>query len=158
MIEEQAIVIAIDNENITVESIVNSSCSGCKQVDSCGSGQIAKAFPQKKLKTTITSPLPVKIGDSVVIGLSEEILLKSAWQVYIWPLFGLIIGAFIGQWLIESAIFNHELLAILLAVFGGLIGFNFAKKQQNKLANCPKWAPIIVKIEKSPIPFTEIGA
>ena len=48
MIEEQARVIAIDKNKITVESIVKSSCSGCQQIDSCGSGQIAKAIPHKK--------------------------------------------------------------------------------------------------------------
>lgn len=156
MIEELATVIAIDNENITVESTVKSSCSGCKQVDSCGSGQIAKAFPQKKLITSINSHLPVKLGDNVVIGLSEKILLKSAWQVYIWPLIGLIIGAFLGQWLIEQALFSHEIIAILISVVGGGIGFNCARSQQNKIVNCPQWVPTILRIDKSSLLVTEI--
>jgi len=158
MIEELAKVTAINNESITVESTVKSSCSGCKQVDNCGSGQIAKAFPQKKLTTNISSSLPVNLGDTVVIGLSEEILLKSAWQVYMWPLIGLIIGAFIGQWFIDNSFFNHEIFAILLAVVLGYLGFYCAKVQQGKIANCPQWAPTILKIMSSPISVTEISS
>jgi len=158
MIKELAKVTAIDNECITVESTVKSSCSGCKQVDSCGSGQIAKAFPQKKLTTKISSSLPVSLGDTVVIGLSEEILIKSAWQVYMWPLIGLILGAFIGQWLIDSAFLTHEIFAILLAIMLGYLGFYCAKTQQGKIANCPQWAPTILKIMPSPISVTEISA
>jgi len=158
MIEELAQVIAIKNEDITVESTVKSSCSGCKQVDNCGSGQIAKAFPQKKLSVTITSGLPVKLGDTVLIGLSEELLLKSAWQVYIWPLIGLISGAFIGQWLMDYGFVSHEIFAIILAAIVGYIGFYSARAQQNKIANCPQWAPTILKIIPSAIPVTEISS
>mgnify|MGYP000194550422 CR=1 FL=1 len=75
MIEEQAQVTDITDGNITVESIVKSTCSGCQQLESCGSGQIAKAFPQKKTTYTVLSELPVEVGDRVIIGLSEKILL-----------------------------------------------------------------------------------
>jgi len=157
MIEELAKVTAINNNNITVESTVKSSCSGCKQVDNCGSGQIAKAFPQKKLSVEITSDLPVELGDTVVIGLSEELLLKSAWQVYIWPLVGLILGAFIGQWLIEGILSSHEIISIILAFSGGYLGFYYARAQQNKIANCPQWAPRILRIVVSTLPIVEIS-
>jgi len=146
MIEQQAQVVAIDNTEVTVESLVSSSCSGCKQVESCGSGQIAKAFPQKKLKVTLQTELPVKIGDFVMLGLSEEILLKSAWQVYIWPLIGMIFGGFLGQWLLEQNHLVSEIFAIAISLSGGLLGFYFARNQQNKLANCPQWAPVIMKV------------
>ena len=86
MIEENATVVSIhltENEaadnivsnKITVESEIKSSCSGCKQVDNCGSGQVAKAFPQPKLSIDLYTDLPVKIGDTVVIGLSDKHLL-----------------------------------------------------------------------------------
>jgi len=55
MIEEQATVVAINDNNVTVTSDIKSACSGCQQVDNCGSGQVAKAFPQKKLSMNLIS-------------------------------------------------------------------------------------------------------
>ena len=121
MIEENATVVSIHlaanetaddivSNKITVESAIKSSCSGCKQVDNCGSGQVAKAFPQPKLRLDLYTELPVKIGDIVVIGLSDKHLLLSAWQVYLWPLLGLAIASVLGQWFVENEMFSHELL------------------------------------------------
>ena len=146
MIEEQAQVIAIESDFITVEGIVKSTCSGCQQLDSCGSGQIAKAFPHKKTTYLISSDKPVKIGDRVLIGLSEKVLLSAAWQVYMWPLIGLFIGSLLGQFLVEQQIISHELFALLIGILGGGLGFYLARRQQSKLLNMPQWSPILLKI------------
>ena len=156
MIEEQARVVAIDNDNITVTSNIKSACSGCQQVDNCGSGQVAKAFPQKKLSLTLTSSLPLKLGDNVVLGLNESALLQSAWQVYLWPLMGLLLASWLGQWLVNNDVFAYELLAIALGVFGGFFGFMLAKRQQINSATCAKLAPKILRRENQNISITEI--
>jgi sigma-E factor negative regulatory protein RseC len=146
MIEEQAQVTAIEQGNITVQSIVKSTCSGCQQLESCGSGQIAKAFPQKKITYTLFSDLPVKVGDKVIIGLSEKLLLSAAWQVYMWPLIGLFIGGFLGNTLLEHRLIAHELLALPLALLGSFLGFALAKRQQDKITNEPEWLPTLLKV------------
>jgi len=156
VIEQQAKVIAVEGNNVVVESMVNSTCSGCQQIDSCGSGQISKAFPQKKLSYEIVTELSVKEGDRVVIGLSEKLLLSAAWQVYLWPLIGLILASLFGQWLIELEILMHELLAVAVGVLGGYTGFFFAKKKQSQMAKCQQWAPQLVKVIQDPISVTQI--
>jgi sigma-E factor negative regulatory protein RseC len=167
MIEENATVVAVHlnaNEsldqstknNVTVESQIKSSCSGCKQVDNCGSGQVAKAFPQTTLSLDLETHLPAKVGDTVVIGLSDKHLLMSAWQVYFWPLLGLILASVLGQWLVEQNIFPHELLAITLGLFGGYLGFLLARHQQKRGKYCQLLIPRILRIKNSPINIVEI--
>lgn len=167
MIEENATVVSIDsaeNESadrtvkskVTVESQIKSSCSGCKQVDNCGSGQVAKAFPQPKLSLELETNLPVKIGDTVVLGLSDKHLLLTAWQVYLWPLLGLVIASSLGQWFVENEMFAHELLAIALGAFGGYIGFSLAKYQQKRGKYCNLLIPRILRINHSSINIVEI--
>ena len=171
MIEESATITAIHlaqentQENVlgkqavkkvTVESEIKSSCSGCKQIDNCGSGQISKAFPQAKLKLDLETSLPVKLGDIVVIGLSDKHLLLSAWQVYLWPLLGLILASVLGQWLVEQQIFPHELFAIALGFLGGYLGFCLARYQQKRGKYCQLLIPSILRIKKSPITIVEI--
>jgi sigma-E factor negative regulatory protein RseC len=167
MIEENAIVTLLySNSNdgsikpslttVKVESEIKSSCSGCKQVDNCGSGQVAKAFPQKKLSLDLETDLPVKLGDTVVLGLSDKHLLLSAWQVYLWPIVGLIIASVLGQWLVEQQIFIHELLAIALGCSGGYLGFILARHQQKRGKYCQLLIPQILRIKNSPINIVEI--
>ena len=156
MIEESATVVAIENDNVTVTSELKSACSGCQQVDNCGSGQIAKAFPQKQLTLTVKSTLPLNIDDKVVLGLNESALLSSAWQVYLWPLLGLLIASWSGQWLVNSGFFPHEFFAIIFGFCGGYAGFLLAKQQQSKLHKCAELAPKIIRSQNQNIVITEI--
>jgi len=157
VIEEQAKVVSIeDNSTFIVESTVKSTCSGCQQLESCGSGQISKAFPQKKLTYRLHSDEIVNVGDNVVIGLSESILLSSAWQVYMWPLLGLISASLLAQWLLVDTLFAHELFALMIGVLGGYIGFIAAKSKQAQISNCQKWTPSLIRNLGSNISVTEI--
>ncbi|MGB1198182.1 MAG: SoxR reducing system RseC family protein [Thalassotalea sp.] len=157
MIEENARVTAVNgNSNITVISEIKSTCSSCQQVDTCGSGQVAKAFPQKHLELNLTCYLPVKVGDNVVLGLSEKMLLSSAWQVYCLPLLGLFIFSFIGQWLVTQQLFSHELWAVLLGVVGGYLGFLLAKYYQQQSKRQQALAPVVLRIAPKNILITEI--
>lgn len=155
MIKETALVIAINANKVTVESAIKSACSGCQQVDNCGSGQVAKAFPQRKLTLTIETNLSVQLGDNVIIGLSEQDLLRSAWQVYFWPLLGLIFAAFIGQGLVEKQML-HEFFAIILSGVGGYFGFLLARYQQNKQDYCHSLRPTILEVVTKHIEIVEI--
>tara|TARA_B110000090_G_scaffold121686_1_gene135022 strand:+ start:1401 stop:1889 length:489 start_codon:yes stop_codon:yes gene_type:complete len=147
MMEELATVVAIDLissqcSKITVESQIKSTCSSCHQIDSCGSGQVSKALPKKSLIVELTTELPVKLGDVVVLGLSEKGLLQTAWQVYLWPLIGLIIFSGIGQYLVLQVIFTSEIYAIILGCIGGYLGHRLARFWQTyskaSLALMPK--------------------
>lgn len=156
MITETAKVVAVKNDLITLESEIKSTCSSCQQVDTCGSGQVAKAFPHKSACFKTQSTLPVKVGDQVLIGIEEKNMLATAWQVYMWPLLGLLIGAASGQILVAKGIFQTELFAILFALAGGYLGFRLAKfwlvysKQEQNLR------PKILKIVPNSISVTQI--
>ena len=130
MMEEKAKVVAISKDMVTIESLIKSACSGCQQVDNCGSGQVSKALPQKRLSVNVLSDLPLSVGDEVVIGLSEKHLLSVAWQVYLWPLIGLISFGLLGQYFMSLQIFTSEPVAILLSILGGYLGFRVAKRRQ----------------------------
>lgn len=127
MIEEIARVTAVHANNIDVQSDVKSSCSGCKQIDTCGSGQVAQALPKLALSLSLKNSLNVAVGDKVVIGIPEKHLLSTALFVYLFPLIGLIMFSVLGQWLVSQGIISGEPLAIVLGFIGGFIGFLFAK-------------------------------
>ncbi len=155
MIKELANVVAIDAGQVTVTSQIKSTCSGCAQVDTCGSGQIAKALPQAKLTLTLpydikTTGTILKPGDCVILALPEKHILSSAGQVYLLPLFGLITFSAVGQWLLKQQILPHELFAIALGITGGYLGYRLAKFQQKHGKQSEKLQPKIIEVIPSP--------
>ncbi len=149
--EELAEVIAIENGMISVVSQVKSSCNSCSQVSTCASGQVAKAIPHKKLSFTL--PLStflnnqrVQVGDCVVLTLPEIDVLKSAWQVYLLPIIGLLSFSAMGQWLIMQKVLSHELLALGIGLTGGYLGYRLAKYLQNHSDYQGKLQPKILRL------------
>ena len=128
--DERAVVVDVLANGVVVESQLKSTCSGCQQVDNCGSGQVAKAFPQPKLTVEIATNDSYQVGDEVLISVPEQTLLSVAWQVYLWPLIGLALAAALGQHFMLAGVFGNtlaELPVILLALVGGFAGFKLAK-------------------------------
>ena len=154
--EELAEVIAIENGMISVVSQVKSSCSSCSQVSTCASGQVAKAIPHKKSSftlplSTLLNTQHIQVGDCVVLTLPEIDVLQSAWQVYLFPIIGLLSFSAVGQWLIVQAVLNHELLALGIGVMGGYIGYRLAKHLQNHPDHQNKLQPKILRVIPKPL-------
>ena len=146
MIEEIAQVTAIDQQKVTVESEIKSTCSSCQQVDNCGSGQVAKAIPHRKLTLELTSKLSLKLGDRVVLAIPEDKLLSTASAVYLLPLLGLIGFAAIAQYFTQQWQLDHEAWVILAGAAGGYVGFLSARFWQNSASNIDALTPKIVKV------------
>jgi sigma-E factor negative regulatory protein RseC len=163
MIEEKATVVAVYAHSITVASTVKSSCSSCQQIDSCGSGQIAKAIPQKTLITDINcselacAEQTLMVGDEVILGIPEKDMLLTAWQVYLWPIIGLLIFSAVGQWLLITHYLHHEPLAITLGLLGGYIGFQLAKFRQKQRENSDWLAPKLLSVLPKTIVVTQLS-
>lgn len=151
MITETATVTQVDKNGVTVQSKVKSTCSQCQQVDNCGSGQVAKAIPHQKLNLNLTTDLSLKVGDQVTIAIPENYLLRSAWQVYLWPIIGLMAFAGFGQFFLVQDYGLHELYSIILGGLGGYLGYRLAKFWQNKTGIAEQLMPKIVnKVDLSP--------
>jgi len=156
MIEEMATVVAISQDKVILESQVKSSCSSCQQVDNCGSGQVAKAIPLKKLTLELSSSLALKVGDTVVLGLPEKGVLQAAAQVYLLPLAGLLAGSALAQYLVLQGIFPHEMFAVLLGCAGGYGGYRLAKFWQKNARQAKSLQPKILRRAGQTIAVTEI--
>ncbi len=147
-----AVVTEVRDQKILVKSEIKSACSGCQQVDSCASGQVAKAIPHRKLSlylenkgAALDNTLALNVGDKVIIGIVEKELLQTAFQVYLWPLLGLIIFSGFGQYQVSQGVFSHELIALFLGVIGAGLGFIIAKTRLAKLTKTKSLAPQLLR-------------
>jgi sigma-E factor negative regulatory protein RseC len=161
--EELATVTSNDNGLITVVSQVKSTCNSCSQVDSCASGQVAKAIPHKRLSFTLSLPKSlenhkVSVGDCVVLTVPEIDVLQSAWQVYLLPVFGLFSFSALGQWLVQENILVHELIGLAIGILGGYLGYRLAKHLQSNPNKQNNLQPKILRILPSVLNVEDISA
>ncbi|NMP17675.1 SoxR reducing system RseC family protein [Thalassotalea sp. Y01] len=146
MIEETAFVTRIDGARADVESQVKSSCHGCQQQDNCGSGQVAKAFPHRRMTLTVEHNInDLQVGDEVVIALDEKSLISSAAVVYLWPLMALILGAAVAQLYLVEQLGMAEPWALLMALSCAYMGWSLARRQQRGKLNQQNLQPKILR-------------
>lgn len=110
-----------------------SSCSGCKVERQCG----GKMFnPKGSFLLTIDSPMPLKAGQIVLLGINEGQFWATTLAAYLFPLIVLIITTFITEiWL------KNELIRFWIIIGCVIISFLLLKMLPTK-----KIKPILLKI------------
>lgn len=127
------------------------SCNSCSSQKSCGTGIVTKAVGNKTLSWRLSTLQPVQAGQVVEIGFPEKSLLKSAFIVYLVPLFSLFIGAFIAHSLLAPMLHTGEGTTILFsAMFTGL-GILLAKKLSHHMEKEAERDVVLVRILGEPI-------
>ncbi|HHF3093374.1 TPA: SoxR reducing system RseC family protein [Vibrio diabolicus] len=127
------------------------SCSSCSSQKSCGTGVVTKAIGNKSLSWHLRTDKSVKIGQVVEIGFPESSLIKSAMAVYLLPLFGLIIGAMFGHFLLAPLTAGGEGIIILSSVLFAAGGMWIAKHVSRPLEDESKRQVTLVRVLGEPI-------
>lgn len=128
MIIETAVVKGITDDQLTVQCESHSACNHCHASSECGTGTIAKAFPQRTHQFVVTRTADVSVGDKIEVGLREKNIVTSAMLVYLLPLFSILLSIVLAQLLSTILQFDGELFVILAAFAGGFIGFKLTRK------------------------------
>lgn len=93
MIEEPAIVNAIEGNIARVTPLRRASCGQCAAQGGCGVGALAHYFGRRQPELMIENTLDVEPGDTVIIGLRDDALLAGSLLVYALPLGAMFLGA-----------------------------------------------------------------
>lgn len=114
MIEETATVVRIEEGSAWVSTSRRNACGHCGSGSDCGTAMLAKLFGDKENLLRLDNSLGAEVGEQVVIGVSNALLLKASLLAYLLPLLVFIAMVALGQW----AGINEELSS--LAGFIGL--------------------------------------
>lgn len=129
MIEKQAVILSIENHpkspSVTtaiLEIERKTACGLCGQTRGCGNSIWGKLFAHKSTAFKAENGINANVGDSVIVGIDEQALLKSALLLYMIPLATMFVVAILAMQL-----FGTNVSAMIGAVSGLLIGFLWVK-------------------------------
>lgn len=120
MISEKGRVVAIDSDCLWVETIQQSTCGSCAAKKGCGQSLLAKIGVKTSYLRVLLQDKPaseISIDDEVLIGIPDDIIVKSSLFAYLVPIALLLLFSSIAQ-----QFFAQELYVILLGLLGLLLG------------------------------------
>jgi sigma-E factor negative regulatory protein RseC len=143
MIEEPGRVVALEQGAVWVETLRRSTCSACSANAGCGQGLMEKlGVGQKRGYVRALTDLQLAVGDGVVIGIREDLLVSSSLRVYLLPLLGLFAGAMLAQWLALAESF------VILSGLGGFLAVWWLVRWHSRRSEAdPSLQPVVLRAE-----------
>jgi len=148
MIEEQARVVALEDDDVWVETQRRSACGQCAANKGCGTATLAKVLGNKRSQVRTLNPksTPVSVGDEVIIGINEQALVRGSLAVYTVPLLSLFVFGFLGQVLSAQLLMtNHDILPIVLGLSGLMLGFFWVRRFTREIAGNVNYQPVLLR-------------
>ncbi|EGV16057.1 SoxR reducing system RseC family protein [Thiocapsa marina] len=93
MIETSATVVEVKPGLAWVETVRQNACGHCESAGSCGTSVLAKLFGASRSRLRIEDASGLRVGEQVVIGIPDGILVRASFVAYLIPLVFLIAAA-----------------------------------------------------------------
>ena len=116
----------------------------------CGNSIWGKLFAHQSTAFKAQNRINAKVGDSVIVGINESALLKSALLLYIVPLATMLIGA-----IVATQIHDTNGYAMLGALIGLVLGFVWVKGHTTSSSYFKLQQPEILRLatQDTPVNF-----
>lgn len=102
MIEETGVVVTVAGDLAEVETRRQGACGSCSASGACGTSLLARWLGRKPLLLRAHNPIGAAPGDTVVVGVPEEGLVRASLVAYLIPLIGFMGGAMAGSHLFPA--------------------------------------------------------
>ncbi len=141
MATEEGVVVNVGSDTVRIKSHRTEACDECVAKDGCrvmGGG--------KDMEFDVENTLGAQMGDKVQVAVSDQAFLKVIFLVYLVPVFGLMVGAVLGQEIGHSMGFDPSMSAAVIgfACMGGV--FAIVKVIAGKMDKSERYKPQLVKI------------
>ena len=122
LVEGVARVVVVDAARTWLEPEQTSSCGACASAAACGvkSGQNDRRLKARRF--SVSNDAGLRVGDRVVIGMSEYALIRASSVAYAIPLLSMMVGAVVAH-----LYFGSDGAAMLSAAGGLLLGVLVAR-------------------------------
>jgi sigma-E factor negative regulatory protein RseC len=142
MILETGTVVAVESDGLWVETIQKSACEVCVAEKGCGQKFLSKlAGKTTSIRVLLNNQSREKlsVGQSVTIGIPEDVIVLASLLVYLLPIIGAVGGAAVA-----SYAGGGDLTSISGALAGLLSGGLLVRMHSRKSQNDLRYNPILV--------------
>ncbi|MCK4743545.1 MAG: SoxR reducing system RseC family protein [Sulfuriflexus sp.] len=140
MIEEQAIVVDVSGQAISVETDSESNCGHCSAKSGCGTSLLGKFFSRNRQQLIVETDLSLVVGDKVVLGLNSDALLQGSVIVYAIPLVMML-----ALPMAMSYFYASELVSIFSGIIGLASGLIYVKYFSAIAHSSERFRPIVLR-------------
>jgi len=131
MVEGIAQVVKIDGRTAWLVPEQGSSCGSCASASACGSkgiGTTASRLDNRRFR--IDNDVNLAVGERVVFGIRDHVLLKASITAYVIPLATLLLAGVLAQWQ-----FGSDLVTLGAMIAGLVIGLGISRMEAGRLHN-----------------------
>lgn len=147
MIEEQGRVVALEPGAVWVETLRKSTCSSCSANAACGQGLMDRlGVGRQRGYVRALSQMQLAVGDTVIIGVREDLLVRSSLLIYLLPLLGLFAAA-----LLANGLGLSEPLVILFGLLGLSATWLMVRWRAARVAENPFLQPVVLRTLLVPV-------
>ena len=147
MIEQIATVVELEGDAVWVETQRHSACGACARNKGCGAGLFAKAFRFSSPRLKVKHTQDIKVGDRVVIGVDEQVLVRGSFAAYIVPILFMLGFAMLGEILLAEVLtsVSSDVIGVLSGMIGLAAGLVWLKHYSRRIDDDRRYHPLILK-------------
>jgi len=145
MIEEQAQVIEIKGDQLILQAQTQSACGSCVANKGCGTSLLSKVVGRKFTRFQAGNSINANVGDTVIVGLPEDALLKGSMVMYIIPILGMLVFALLADYFFAVAMQNRDLMIAVTAIMGLVSGSLISKWYFASHSSAHLFAPVVLR-------------
>jgi sigma-E factor negative regulatory protein RseC len=145
MIEEQAQVIEIKGDVLLLQAQTQTACGSCAANKGCGTSLLSKVVGRKFTHFQADNNVNAKVGDIVVVGISEDALLKGSMVMYVIPIVAMLIFALFADYFLTAATQYRDLMIAVTAIAGLGFGSSVSKWYFSRQSSVHLFAPVVLR-------------
>lgn len=142
MLTETGQVVAIEPEGLWVETIQRSTCGSCQVRNGCGQHLLAQLTGRNSylwVSLQGRNPDRYRVGDTITLGVPEEVVALGSLLVYLVPLVTMLIGTTLAHYW-----WQREPLTILAGLAGLLAGGAWVRWRAHQTRHDARLQPVLI--------------
>lgn len=154
MLEETATVVRVEGASAWIATRPRSACSHCASAAGCETGMLSKVFGQRTTLLQLDNALDVHVGDQVVVGIPDALLVRASGLAYLMPLFALIAVVVLAEFMGLGPVLGEGGKALL--GLGGLAGGLLLTRRIAGNGCHRRYQPTMLRLDRPAFLFAEL--
>ena len=145
MIEEQIEVVEVLGDQLILQAKTKSACGSCAVNKGCGTSLLSKVVGRKFTRFQVENSVNAVAGDTVVVGIPEDALLKGSLVMYILPIVFMLSFAVFSDFALSVSLQSRDLIIAGSSITGLILGFLLSKWYFQRQSNAQHFSPVVLR-------------